>query len=398
MDSGILAAKSPQQVNGQSAFWILVTLATAAVTQPSTCSRRKGRDIFGGTIDLLRCVPLLCLFDGIVDLIVLDRAIRREVSLRTGHADQERRRLPPLKPNMAAVMLAISILTVLPQTIKVFSMRGVPWTQLCASLYFFAIMTKLVIEFSRLETDGDCPDLEVISTLLELLHCSGQLIMEVAIWYNMTLSVMALLPLDDLSPWKFMLISAGVMTAFMYDLVFLTPEKVLELLSFTGSIVFALSCGLFSSSLGFSSMTKYFQIERMDGHEARIKNSPSPARRLGYAICLIICVGFVSILVANTISAVGHLIASSGKVQTPSPDTRAGPVPEPITSSSVGQPAESDATGLSTAHHESRSRPESDGSTIVAITIFNLITTVCYYLVWFDGTETFSPDWVSTLG
>lgn len=424
MDSGISAAESPQEVSGQSAFWILVTLATAAVTQPSTCSYRKGRDIFGGTIDIFRCVPLLCLSDGIVDIVVLGRAIRHEVSLRTGNIDQERRRLPPLKPNIAAVMLAISILTVLPQTIKVFSMRGIPWTQLCASLYFFAITTKLAIEFSRLETDGDDPDLEDIFALLELLHCLGQLIMEVAIWYNMTLSVTALLPLDDLSPWKFMLISAGVMTAFMYDLLFLTPETVLGLLGFMGCMMFALSTGIFSSSLGFSIMSGDFDIELRNGHEVRIKIPPSAAPRLSYAICLIICVGFVSILVANTISAVGLFIASRGQVQTSSPDARADPVPGPISSSSFRSTAELAATGLSTAHDESRSRmsmasrrpstyatrisrstrdgsrsrTESDGSTIVAMTIFNLITTVCYYLVWFDGTGTLSPDWVSILG
>lgn len=37
-------------------------------------------------------------------------------------------------------------------------------------------------------------------------------------------------------------------------------------------------------------------------------------------------------------------------------------------------------------------------STSITLTVFNLITTVFYYLVYFDGTGTANPSWTSVLG
>lgn len=361
MASDTTTTVSPQLVSGHSAFWILVSLATAAVTQPSTCSRRKGRDLFGGKFDLFRCVPLICFFDGIIDVITLVRAYRDKSSpLPTQDADQGRRRLPPLKPNVVAAMLAISILTILLPAIKLFSMRGILWTQFCASLYFFAITTKLVIEFSRLETDCDDPDLTVIYSILELLNFSSPLIMEVAIWYNMSVPIMALIPSDDLNLRQNMRIISAFLVielfAYKSQKGFSFPELcgpiVGRIMPWIIIMVFLL---ILSGTTGTMSYESQFE-QQLEVRKAQLEKVLSRFEGLAYAIVLMACVGFVSIFIANTIGAFGHLIASCGQIQTSSPDTRADPIPEPINSSSGGQPEASDATGLSTAHDESRSR------------------------------------------
>jgi hypothetical protein len=40
----------------------------------------------------------------------------------------------------------------------------------------------------------------------------------------------------------------------------------------------------------------------------------------------------------------------------------------------------------------------STASYSITLTVFNLITTVMYYLVYFDGTGTVNPGWTSVLG
>ncbi|KAM0416779.1 hypothetical protein ACHAPD_005716 [Fusarium lateritium] len=91
------ASQAPDEVSGQAAFWILVTLATAAIVQPSARSRRKGRDVFDGNIDLLRCIPAVCFLDSIADLVSLGNAIYRAFSKPTPTQNARRRIFPQMR-------------------------------------------------------------------------------------------------------------------------------------------------------------------------------------------------------------------------------------------------------------------------------------------------------------
>ncbi|CAJ2508313.1 Uu.00g094990.m01.CDS01 [Anthostomella pinea] len=118
IDAGTQPAGS-QPVTGQSVFWVLVTLATATMSQPPPSSHRISKEM--GSIDLLRSIPGVCLFDGIVDSIMLWKA------------------------------LLMFCLAVFPQATKVFAMRGIPVSQVCAAVFFFATTIRLITELGGFE-------------------------------------------------------------------------------------------------------------------------------------------------------------------------------------------------------------------------------------------------------
>ncbi|KAK6080209.1 hypothetical protein SCUP515_03634 [Seiridium cupressi] len=180
-----------QQVGGQSTFWVLVSLAIAAVSQPSTSSRRAWRNLFGGNIDLMRSIPGFCLYDGIVDIIALVRAMRSEISEPVTDRPAGRRERPEHK--IITMKLGIFAIAVLPQTVKVLSMRGIPVTQICASAFFFAMTTRLLIEFGGWETDEYYPGATAVRVIGLLIYI-GQAVLEILIWYNISLSASISMP------------------------------------------------------------------------------------------------------------------------------------------------------------------------------------------------------------
>ncbi|KAK9774283.1 hypothetical protein SCAR479_09147 [Seiridium cardinale] len=145
------------------------------VSQPSTSSRRARRSLFGGN----------------VDLIALVRAMRSEISepVTDRHAGCRER---PEHTNIT-MKLVISAITALPQTIKVLSMRGIPVMQRCASAFFFATTTRLLIELGGWETDEYYPGATAVRAIGLLIY-NGQAVLESLIWYNISLSASISMP------------------------------------------------------------------------------------------------------------------------------------------------------------------------------------------------------------
>jgi len=60
ISNNLSPADASEDVGGHAEFWILITLATAAIIQPSGRSKRGNRDAFDGNTDLLHSLPGLC--------------------------------------------------------------------------------------------------------------------------------------------------------------------------------------------------------------------------------------------------------------------------------------------------------------------------------------------------
>ncbi|KAG5764150.1 hypothetical protein H9Q69_008246 [Fusarium xylarioides] len=175
-------SQSPAEVTGPTAFWILASLASAAVAQPSG-NRRRDNDIFGGNVDIVRSIPAVCLIDSIFDLFVLAGGILRFYS--SHNSTQQTRRNSP-KATGLVVRLALTIFTVLPQTIKVFSLQGVPATQICAFIFFFGTITKLLVSICGWEPEGNPQEKDNSTSIDVFLSSVFQAPFEFWIWFNIS--------------------------------------------------------------------------------------------------------------------------------------------------------------------------------------------------------------------
>ncbi|KAL6922986.1 hypothetical protein FSST1_000260 [Fusarium sambucinum] len=312
MSDETVASQAPDEVSGQATFWILITLATAAIIQPSSRIRRKGRDVFDGNIDLLRCIPAVCFLDSIADLVSLGSAFYRAFSTPKPMQNTRRRVFP--KMSTFIVKLALSTVTVLPQTIKVASLQGVPATQACSFLFFIATTTRLVVDVCGLEADSNYTNARD----------------------------------------KALSLSIPAMVALLLQL----PFEVW--------------------------------------------------------ICLMLCVALVSIAVTKILDALGKLVSRGEEAvlttDVPSDIPTEGPSPEQESTAnddvdtkvplSVGLAATwFGRLGAVVDRWLVRALTiHSRASVGIFLTIFNLITTVIYYLVYFNGSGTVNPNWTSVLG
>ncbi|KAL7765801.1 hypothetical protein ACKLNR_003717 [Fusarium oxysporum f. sp. zingiberi] len=134
---------------------------------------KRDNDLFGGNVDIVRSIPAVCLIDSIFDLFVLAGGISRFLS--SHNSTQQTRRNSP-KATGLVIRLALTIFTVLPQTIKVFSLQGVPATQICAFIFFFANITKLLVSICGWEPEGiiqekdDSTSIDVLLSLFQTFH------------------------------------------------------------------------------------------------------------------------------------------------------------------------------------------------------------------------------------
>ncbi|KAF4953932.1 hypothetical protein FSARC_12288 [Fusarium sarcochroum] len=408
-------AQAPDEVSGQAAFWILVTLATAAIVQPSSRSRRKGRDVFDGNIDLLRCIPAVCFLDSIADLVALGSAIYRALSTPKP-AQNARRRVFP-KASTFIVKLALSTVTVLPQTIKVASLKGVPATQACAFLFFIATTTRLVVDFCGLEADSNytnARDRHLSLSVPGMFALFLQLPFQVWIWHNISFSATLNLSTDmeNLCSWLTIVCIAVLFTQPVIWILYLIARRRLDI-SASPYMVPMRGFYLLLVVLGVSKMPGVPK-ESESGSESAIGPPPPWVDRLSYTISLMLCVALVSIAVTKILDALGKLVSrgedAASTTHVPSDTPTEGPSPEQESNAdNEVESKEPVSVGLSATWlgrlgaivDRSLVRAltiHSRASVGISVTVFNLITTVVYYLVYFDGTGTVNPNWTSVLG
>ncbi|KAH8649879.1 hypothetical protein BX600DRAFT_554341 [Xylariales sp. PMI_506] len=124
------------QASGQSIFWALVTLAFFAMQQPSFCGYLWGGNAFETSIWPHRSLPTLCILDTVADAWILVDKYRSRGSDKYGEA-------PAAKPTDITMRLTVFLVGVLPQAIKLFSMKGIPLTQALAAVFLVSSLVSM---------------------------------------------------------------------------------------------------------------------------------------------------------------------------------------------------------------------------------------------------------------
>ena len=146
-------------VSWQSAFWALVPIALNSIAQP--CGKVQGYP--SRYAYLWKISPIVCMFDAAYLTIELFSAIIRKGSLRRAAQqirdkrfsdsvpESERNSMDRLQENVA-FRIGAFFFGVIPQTIKLYSMRGIPWTQVWGSMFFgsFLVIETILLFLKRL--------------------------------------------------------------------------------------------------------------------------------------------------------------------------------------------------------------------------------------------------------
>ncbi|EXL41125.1 hypothetical protein FOCG_16501 [Fusarium oxysporum f. sp. radicis-lycopersici 26381] len=393
------------EVTGPTAFWILASLASAAAAQPSG-NRKRDNDLFGGNVDIVRSIPAVCLIDSIFDLFVLAGGISRFLS--SHNSTQQTRRNSP-KATGLVIRLALTIFTVLPQTIKVFSLQGVPATQICAFIFFFANITKLLVSICGWEPEGILQEKDDSTSIDVLLSSVLQAPFEFWIWFNISRQASFKLSteLENLCEWAAMVVTFSMVLQVVIWIAYLVARRRLDL-SRSLYIVPMRGFYLVMVVLGLAR-----QPSARNPSQATIKPPPRWMDVFNYSSGLIICTVIVSIAIAKLLESIGTLLAlllsrdssedeqsGQSEVQSTSGEDTAEEQDETREQMFAGHPgAWLGRIGVAPDQLVVRGLTlNTTASTSITLTLFNLITTVFYYLVYFDGTGTENPSWTSVLG
>ncbi|KAF5249514.1 hypothetical protein FANTH_5207 [Fusarium anthophilum] len=398
-------SQSPAEVTGPTAFWILASLASAAAAQPSG-NRKRDNDIFGGNVDIVRSIPAVCLIDSVFDLFVLARGISRFFS--SHNSTRQTRRNSP-KATGLVIRLALTIFTVLPQTIKVFSLQGVPATQICAFIFFFANITKLLVSICGWEPEGILREQDDSTSIDVFLSSALQAPFEFWIWFNISRQASFKLSneLENLCDWATIVVSSSMVLQVIIWIAYLVARRRIDL-----------SRSLYIVPMrGFYLLMVVLGLARhpsgRNASQATIKPPPGWMDLFNYSSGLIICTGIVSIAIAKLLESIGTLLAfllsrgsaddernGESEVQSISGEESAEEQEETRDRLFAGHPgAWMGRIGVAPDQLVVRGLAlNTTTSTSITLTVFNLITTIFYYLVYFDGTGTVNPSWTSILG
>ncbi|KAK5735024.1 hypothetical protein LTR17_008514 [Elasticomyces elasticus] len=125
------------EASGSSIFWAMATLALKAMLQPSTTGYMWSGDVSKESLWPHRSSPFVCLNDAVFDAWVILERYR--------HPGQHTQHQEYAKPTVVSLRVALFVLGVLPQAIKLFSCGGIPLTQAIAA----AFLVSTVINMAR---------------------------------------------------------------------------------------------------------------------------------------------------------------------------------------------------------------------------------------------------------
>ncbi|CAJ0551402.1 Ff.00g113320.m01.CDS01 [Fusarium sp. VM40] len=397
-----------EEVSGQAAFWILLSLATAAIAQPTRSWRRKERDLFGGHVDLARCIPTVCFIDAVCDLIFLGISARR--SLSTSDSAPARQRILP-KASALIVKLALSVFTVLPQTIKVFSLKGVPGTQTCAFLFFLAFTTKLLVDICGLEEEEEENEADSVETKddsldgIVLAAVLLQTPFEVWIWCNISNSGSLQAP-HDLAAFCTWSASCCVIIMVLQIIIWIMYVLVRQRFDVTGSPHVVPMRGLYILLLVLGVAKSGPEAEKST---STIVPPPDSVRNFTHGLSLMSLTGILSLAVTKVLDfGIRALLSEKTQPTVPTLDTQST-INEDSTVRSEEETFPSPPNRLPISWVgkigtvmdrwvERILTARSAATVTMMLAVFNLITTIVYYLVCFDGTGTENPSWTSVLG
>ncbi|CAH0027581.1 unnamed protein product [Clonostachys rhizophaga] len=306
-----------QEVSGPSVFWILLTLSIAAATLPSTRSKITGPYMKVGTsIDPLRSMSLVWLIDAILDLVILGRTIHCHIS-KSEEDEQREEQTAHGEPNLIMVKLAMTLLAVLPQTIKILSMHGILFSQICAFVYFLAITTSLIIDLwipcSEVPDPGRAVHIDDIKVhpviaCLALLLYAGVVISELWIWYEIARlsSFEAPASVKNLNSWVTLAYGLGLLVQLVVSAIYFCISSHRFAISKYPRIVPLLGIlGFFFTLKGIAGSP----IEEKVSSTGHIPPIPLCLERESYSLSLIFYAAIASNITALLIHAIGMLIA-----------------------------------------------------------------------------------------
>ena len=446
-----LAAPTPQNqpATGQSIFWALIALALNAMTQKSSLGSAfddeftewLGEGIASWPLDPRRSSPLICAGDIIYEVFMLIYTTRRQES-QSGSlcADQ----LPSpvsteqnqqsvgeeqakFKWSPALTMKTVLFgLGVLPQALKLFSMRGIIGIQLCAGAFLTASVLRVFNAPSKVSIRTSSkerrpPDTiqkiaALIAFLVSILHFGG------FAWIYYSISKGLSLHPGNSTQWVLLF---GSLTSSVYSIV----AMLIFLFNF-----------LYRRSLPFHAVLPIFVSQVINPASFTIKEGsnksslpapPSWMRHFNRGSALLVVVIAGSLLLSGLSATCGELAARMARIihDRQQQATSADPMEAERAASMDIADAERNVSleiidtrskgdgGASTMaririrvshaawaveHHgewlENRAKTIRGTTWTVGYCIFNLVTAVLYCLAAFDGTGTSSPHWTSILG
>ena len=335
----------------------------------------------------------------------------------------------------------LAIFTVFPQIIKAFSLKGVPATQFCAFTFFFAFLTRLLIDLCGLDWEEPYTPLENDDTsdIVVLISVFFQSPFEFWIWYNISSSVSNYKLSDGFSDFvtiTSLFCACSIMLQGLIWLAFVITRRRLDI-SATPHIV---PIRLFWAVIMALSVTERQKRRKSSESDSRVPPPPDFMETFKQTMTLMMLAALSSIALAKILDVISKLVSivrtkdastqaevrsSDGRERTKEDGTKleeSEPVPEGsfLRSCRAVDRWAVQCLAMQSTDKESLSVPKgsflgrlgvvvdrwavqcltlhSTASYSVTLTVFNLITTVLYYLVYFDGTGTVNPGWTSVLG
>ncbi|KAF4958162.1 hypothetical protein FSARC_11079 [Fusarium sarcochroum] len=408
-----------EEVNGRAAFCILGTLAVAAVAQPSAGSRITDRVLLYGKFDLMRCFPGVCLVDALIDFAMLGKATRKEPSVPKS-VHQTRQRVRPSAGELT-VKLALLLLALLPPTIKVFSMAGVPATQFCAFSFFLANITNLIVQLCDIETSENYSSegsegigFKDYMTLLFFLTLMSKMAFELWIWSKIGLSMSFHLP-EDVEEICMMVRSVSSLLTCIQFIIWVVRYTIQAIryvmyqrfdISTSPNMIPMRALWGLTIVLGTVKGPPVSQTEAKSGFTRQSDWMDGFIFTTGLYICTML----VSNILTKILDGLGLLATrddeqSCTHTHAPAPTEKKEPDTEEVPSSSGHSSfLKTSAYWISTLATRIDDclvqifGVHTRAGCVVSLGLFNLVTTVCYYLVWFDGTGTVNTSWMTILG
>lgn len=133
-------ADSLPNASGVAIFWALASLALTSMTQPSFCGHVLGTGLSNVVLWPHRSSPAVCLVDAVADVsIVMHRP-------RPAERDAQRRSTASQASGSTVVVMkmVLFIVGVVPQAIKLFSIRGIPVSQSMGAVFVVSIISNTI--------------------------------------------------------------------------------------------------------------------------------------------------------------------------------------------------------------------------------------------------------------
>jgi hypothetical protein len=130
----------PQPVSGWSVFWAMSAIVLHAMLQPSFTGYFWSSKTFEGSLWPQRSSPFVCVVDMVADIYTGVQAVRKRGSAGIDGETRSGR-------NGAMTRLALFSLGVIPQAIKIFSMKGLSYTHALAAMYLLPSTVSLMVSF-----------------------------------------------------------------------------------------------------------------------------------------------------------------------------------------------------------------------------------------------------------